>query len=215
VVSKFAGERYPLIAFGANGAPARLRDRFAGFDDPADRAALVLAGELHDMDVGAQASPTAFGSMPGVLFPSPGTAVRASLLWLTPVQLAELTIAELGYRFGRLDRAHFTMDEAGVEVDELFVYVSRIGALRLDGEPVALAAVPATGRSVRAMTQEELLDALAALVLGPSARAEDVVRLCFEDMPGLMEKVAPITWPTAVRLPEDHWTPYPGTAGER
>jgi hypothetical protein len=211
VVSEFSAERYPLVAFGANGAPARLRDRFARFEDPADRSALVLTGELHDVDVGAQASPTAYGSVPAVLIASPGTAVRASLLWLTPVQLAEITIAELGYRFGRLDRAHFTMDETGVEVDELFAYVSRIGALRLDGEPVVLAAVPARGRSARAMSQEEVLDALAAMVLGPSARAEDVVRLCFEDTLALLEKVAPITWPTAVRLPEDHWTPYPGT----
>ncbi|MBA3326990.1 MAG: hypothetical protein H0T43_01645 [Solirubrobacterales bacterium] len=209
VVSAFARDRHPLVAFGANGAPSRLQARFAAFDDPADRAALVLTGELHGVDVGAQASPTAFGTMPGALIASPGTAVRASVLWLTPPQLAELTKAELGYRLGRLDRARFVMDEAGVAVDDLFAYVSRIGALRLDGEAVALAAIPATGRSARAMTQEQLLDVVATLALGPSARAGDVVRMCFEDMPSLAQKIAPLTWPTAVRLPDDQWTPYP------
>jgi len=209
LVSEFARDRHPLVAFGANGAPSRLQARFAAFDDPADRVVLVLTGELQGVDVGAQASPTAFGTMPGVLFASPGTAVRASVLWLTPVQLAELTKAELGYRLGRLDRARFVMNDAGVAIGDLFAYVSRIGALRVDGQPVALAAIPARGRSAHAMTQEELLDAVATLALGPSARAADVVRMCFEDMPALARKVAPLTWPTAVRLPDDHWTPYP------
>ena len=209
VVSAFARDRHPLVAFGANGAPSRLQARFATFDDPADRSVLVLTGHLHGVDVGAQASPTAFGSMPGALFASPGTAVRASVLWLTPLQFAQLTKAELGYRFGRLDRARFVMDEAGVSVDDAFAYVSRIGALRVDGEPVALAAIPAIGRSARAMTQEQVLDVVAALALGPSARAADLVRMCFEDIVTLAQEIAPLTWPTAVRLPADQWTPYP------
>jgi hypothetical protein len=209
VVSSFARDRYPLVTFGANGAPSRLQVRFAGFEDPEDRAALVLTGALHGVDVGAQASPTAFGSVPGALFASPGTAVRAAVLWLTPLQLATLTFAELGYRLGRLDRARFEMDEAGVDVEHLFAYISRVGALRIDGEPVALAAIPATGRTVRAMTQEQLLDWMAALALGPPARAADVVRMCFEDMPAMLERIGPHTWPTAVRLPADHWTAYP------
>jgi hypothetical protein len=212
-LSEATRDRYPVVAFGANGAPERLELRFAGFDDPADRSALVLTGELHGVDVGAQASPTAFGSVPGALFASPGTAVRASLLWLTPVQLAEITKAELGYRFGRLDRARFTMDEAGLEVDDLFAYVSRVGALRLDGEPVALAAVPATGRRVRAMTQRELLGELGRLAFGPGTTAEDLVRMCFHDMRSVAERMVELTWPTALRLPDDHWTPYPVPAG--
>ncbi|HEX8053596.1 MAG TPA: hypothetical protein VF517_11440 [Thermoleophilaceae bacterium] len=208
-VAEHARDRYPLVAFGANGAPSRLQDRFASFEDPRDRDALVLTGELHGVDVGAQASPTAFGSMPGVLFASPGTAVRAAVLWLTPAQLGELTKAELGYRLGRLDRARFTMDEAGVSVDDVFAYVSRIGTLRLDGEPVALGAVPARGRSARAMTQEQLLEAVGTLALGRPVGAADVVRMCFEDMAALMSKLIPLTWPTALRLPDDEWSPYP------
>lgn len=208
-VTAFARDRSPLVAFGANGAPARLRERFAAFEDPQDRDVLVLVGELRGVDVCAQASPSAFGTVPAVVVASPGTAVRASLLWLTPRQLAVLTLAELGYRFGRLDRATFTMDEADVAVDDVFAYVSRIGALRLDDGPVALAAVPATGRSLPAMSQEEVLDALAVRLIGPSARAPDVVRACIDDMPALIDRVAALTWPTAVRLPDDDWTPYP------
>jgi hypothetical protein len=209
VVAAFARDRHPLVAFGANGAPSRLQERFAAFDEPADRTVLVLTGELHGVDVGAQASPTYYGTMPGALFASPGTAVRAAVLWLTPPQFAVVTQAELGYRLGRLDRARFVMDEAGVKVDDVFAFVSRVGALRIDGEPVALSAIPAAGRSARAMTQEQVLDEVAALALGPSARASDVVRMCFEDLPSLARIASQLLWPTAVRLPDDQWTLYP------
>ncbi len=212
ILAAYTQDRHPLVAFGANGAPERLQARFGPCEEPADRAVLVLTGDLHGVDVGAQASPTAYGTMPGVLFASRGTAVRAAVLWLTPLQLATLTMAELGYRLGRLEHARFVADDAGVAVEHLFAYVSRIGALRIDGEPVALAAVPATGRTARPMTQEELLDAVAPLALGPSDRARDLVRACFDDMSALIQTLAPVTWPDAVRLPDDHWTPYPGTA---
>jgi hypothetical protein len=43
---------------------------------------------------------------------------------------------------------------------EAHVYVSRHGPLALDGGPVALAAVPARGRRLPALTQPELLEAL-------------------------------------------------------
>lgn len=207
VASLMAG-RHPLVAFGANGAPSRLVARFAGFPEPADRDALVLTGDLLDVDVGAQASPSVFGTVPGALIASPGTAVRAATLWLTTRQLATIVHHELGYRFGRLDRARFVADD-GVEVEQLFAFVSRTGGLRLDGEPVALAAVPASGRTVPAMTQEELLGAIGRLVFGPDATAREVARRCLEDTPALFRAVAAVTWPTAVRLPDDHWTPYP------
>ena len=211
LVTELARERHPLVAFGANGAPARLQERFAAFSDPVDRDALVLTGWLHEVDVCGQPTPTPFGWVPGVLIASPGTAVRASVLWLTPAQLAELTKAELSYRLGRLDRARFTMDEAGVEVEELFAFVSRIGALRLDGEPAALAAVSATGRTARAMTQVELLEAIGALALGNKVSAEEVGRMLCADPLGFAEKVIPLTWADSVRLPDEDWTPYPSS----
>jgi hypothetical protein len=209
VVTTLAEGRHPLVAFGANGAPERLLERFGALDDPADRSVLVLTGMLHGVDVGAQASPTAFGTMPGALFASEGTAVRASVLWLTSRQLAIVTLAELGYRLGRLDHARFVMDDEVVAVDDLFAYVSRIGALRIDGEPVALASVPATDRTARAMSQEELLDVMAPIALGPGARAPDLVRACFEDTATVVRAFVTTTWPDALKLPDDAWTPYP------
>ena len=204
-------DRHPLIAFGANASPSRLDQRFAAFDDPVERRVLVVSGELHGVDVGAQASPTAFGTMPAVLFPSTGTAVDAAVLWVTPRQLAVLTRAELGYRLGRLERAHFVADEGVGVIARPWAYVSRIGALRIDRQPVALSAIRARGRTAQAMTQRELLGYVAALAFGPAARAEDLVRRCFSDMPAVTADLSPRTWPTALRLPDDHWTPFPAS----
>jgi hypothetical protein len=209
VVDEFAQDRHPIVAFGSNASPARLELKFAHFPDLADRSALVLSGSLHDVDVGASASPTIYGAMPAALFPSPGTAVRAAVLWVTATQITQLTWSELSYRLGRLERAHFSADEDHLEVDQLFAYVSRLGAFCPDGEPLAMAAIPAEHRNAPARTQEQLLDAAAPLVLGDGAHAEDLVRAVFEDMANVVETASTTLWPLGRPLPPEHWTPFP------
>jgi hypothetical protein len=209
-VAEFARRRHPLVAFGSNGAPETLAAKFAHFPARADRSVLVLAGDLHGFDVGASASPAVYGAMPAALFASPGTAVRAAVLWLTPNQVTQLTWSEVSYRLGRLVDGHFAVDgEADVEIDGLFAYVSRFGALCIDEAPVALAAIPATGRTAAAMTQAEVLDVAAGLVLGPGARAEQLVRAVFEDLAGVIARAPEALWPAGRALPPEQWTAYP------
>jgi hypothetical protein len=218
-VEACAADRHRLVAFGSNASPSTLSAKFAHFPDEADRTTLVLAGDLHGFDVGASASPTGYGVMPAALFASPGTAVRAAVLWVTATQLTLLTWSELSYRLGRLEGARFAVDEADMEVDDLFAYISRFGALCVDGAPVALAAIPATGRTAAAMTQEELLDAVARLVLGPDARAEDLVRAVFKNMAAVLARVSETVWPSSQPLGARHWTAFPAAettrSGER
>jgi hypothetical protein len=205
----FTADRHPLVTFGANGAPHRLVERFGGCPDPADRDVLVLVGHLHGFDVGANIVPVPYGAVPAILFHSPGTTVRAAIIWLTPLQVETVVFAELGYRIGRLDHAQFAIDEADVGIDTVFAFIGRTGALRLDGEPVALAAVPARDRTARAMTQEELLQALGVLAFGPGTTPRDLARRCFEDHGSVVEALLPQTAPTALQLPAESWTPYP------
>jgi hypothetical protein len=211
-VRAFARDRHPLLAFGSNAAPTTLTMKFAHFPAEADRAVLVSAGDLHGLDVGVAASPTGYGSMPAALFTSPGTAVRAAVLWLTPNQVTQLTWSELSYQLARLDRAHFVMDEDDIEVDEVFGFVSRFGAFCVDGDPAALGAIPATGRTAAPLSQEQLLDVAGRLAIGPGARAADLVRAVFEDMAGLLARAEERLWPCARPLPPDQWTPYPAAA---
>ena len=209
VIAEFARERHPILAIGSNAAPGALEIKFAHFEDAADRDVLVLTGALHDFDVGPAATVTLYGSMPAALFSSPGTAVRAALLWVTPAQLTQLTWSELSYRLGRLDQARFEVDEAQIEVEHVLVYVNRFGVLHPDGEPVALAAVPATGRRASALTQEELLSSVARRTFGPDSGAEELVRAVFDDMGALVPRISEHVWPLGRQLAPELWTPYP------
>ncbi len=167
--------RHPILAFGSNGAPSTLQRKFAHFEDPRDREITVHAGELHDFDVGPAASIAVYGALPATLFPSPGTRVRAAVLHCTDAQATQLTWSELSYHVGHLEVV-FEGTPATV-----LAYASRFGTLCPDGEPVALAAIPATGRTAPALTQQELLDVAARLTLGPDATARDIVALVFAD----------------------------------
>ncbi|HEV7770886.1 MAG TPA: hypothetical protein VGO66_09565 [Solirubrobacterales bacterium] len=205
--SSAAGERLPLLAIGSNAAPEVLERKCAHFAAESDRAVLVLTGRLHDFDVGVAPQPTMYGSMPATLFPSPGTAVQAALLWVTPAQFTQLAWSEITYRLGRL-QTRFDVDESGQSFDEVLAFASRFGIFCLDGDPVALAAIPATGRTASALTQEQLLDAAAALAIEPGATAEELVRAIFEDTakitPRIVERVHSSSQPFA----SQRWTPF-------
>jgi hypothetical protein len=208
MIAAFTEGRHPIISFGANASPFRLSMKFAHFHDEADREALVLTGELHDLDIGAVASAPLVGYMPGSLFASPGTAVRAAVSWVTPAQVTQLAWTETTYRLGRLEEAGFEPDEGDLEIEDLFAFVSRLGAFCIDGAPVALAAVAARNRTAAALSQEELLDVVAGLVIGPDARAEDLARASCDDMLAVITRASETVWPRGRQL-SSRWTPYP------
>jgi hypothetical protein len=129
------------------------------------------------------------------------------VLWVTAAQFTQLAWSELSYRLGRL-RTRFAVDEGGAAFDELLVFVSRFGAFLVDGEPAAMAAVPAGGRSARALTQEQALDAAAALAIGPGARAEALVRAIFEDFGAVIPKLAETVNRQSRPFASERWTPF-------
>ncbi len=173
--------RHALLAVGSNGAPVTLARKLAHMPQEDDREVLVLAGDLEDFDIGVAANPTAYGSMPATLFSSPGTAVRAAILWVTDAQLTQLAWTELTYRLGRLDGIRFRADD-GTEVTSALAYVSRFGVFCPEGAPVALAAMDARDRTAAALHQPQLLDAAARIALGAEATGHDLVRHVIEDV---------------------------------
>jgi hypothetical protein len=210
VLSRFtsgSSGRSPLLAIGSNAAPETLERKFAHFSEEEDRAVLALTGRLHDFDVGPSAHLALYGSMPATLLPSPGTAVCATVLWVTPAQFTQLAWSELNYRFGKL-RTRFEVDEGAAHFDEVMVFVSRFGTFRVDGRPVALGAIEADGRTVEALTQERLLDDAAALALGPEAGAETLVRAIFEDTSAIAPKIAATVNRTSLSFASERWTPF-------
>jgi hypothetical protein len=201
------GDRVPLLAIGSNCSPDVLRRKFAHFGAERDRALLALTGRLHDFDVGFAAQPALYGSLPATLFSSPGTAVSATILWVTAAQFTQLAWSELSYRLGRL-QTRFEVDEGGAAFEEVLVFVSRFGAFGTDGEPIAMAAVPAEGRSAPALTQAQALDLAAALALGPDATAETLVRAIFEDPVGLVPRLVESVNREAQPFSSERWTPF-------
>lgn len=201
------GGRLPVLSFGSNAAPRVLEQKFAHFPEEDDRATLALTGFLHDFDVGVSAQPALYGAMPATLFPSPGAEVRATVLWVTPAQFTQLAWSELSYRLGKL-RTRFEVDESDTGFDEVLVFVSRFGAFCVDDHPVALAAIPATGRTADALSQEQLLDAAAALAIGPEATAETLVRAILEDMSQIGPKIAATVHMAALPFASERWTPF-------
>jgi len=199
--------RSPLLAIGSNAAPEALERKFAHFPDEEDRTVLALTGRLHDFDVGVAPQPAVYGSMPATLFPSPGTAVCTTILWVTPTQFTQLTWSELSYRLGRL-RTRFEMDDDGVGFDEVLVFISRFGTFCVDDQPAALAAIPASDRTAAALTQEQLLDAAAALAIGPEATAETLVRAIFEELGQIAPKIAATVHHASQPFGSEQWTPF-------
>jgi len=201
--------RRPQLSFGSNGAPETLTRKFAHLP-PEERRIPVLAGDLHDFDVGAAGNPAAYGAFPATLFVSPGTALRASVLFVTAVQLTALTWTEVSYRLGRLDGVRFEPDAAGSpDVDHVLAYASRWGSHCVDGNVAALAALPARDRTVPEFTQEQLLDLAAAQAIGARAGARDLVAWIFADFAAAAETIWPLIQPESRPFTSERWTPYP------
>ena len=160
-----SADRVPLLAYGANGSPERLALKLAHLPDD-HREALILAGNLEGFDVGAAAQPPLFSSMPATLIPSPGTAVRVAVLFLTPIQFTALWWTELSYRLGALTDVTLTTEITEEPIKRVILFISRWGAFCVDGAPVAMAAIDARNRHSTALTQTEILNAAARISIG-------------------------------------------------
>lgn len=205
-----AAGRAALLAFGSNVAPKNLAVKVAHHASLEDREILVLAGDLHDLDVVACAAIAVYGAMPATLAASPGTSVRAAVMLVNATQLTTLTWGEMTYLIGRLHGARFTVEDGlhEVELASPLAFVSRWGAFAPDGAAASLAAIPATGRRTRAWSQRELVDRAADLALGPDGGgAEALIRIGFRDVGAMAARILPALRPYAQPLQFPGWTP--------
>lgn len=203
-------DRVALLAIGSNAAPRNLSLKLAHHEQPEDREVLVLVGEIREVDVVAAAGVTVYGAMPATLAASPGTAVRAAVLLVTPTQLTTLTWGELTYRLGRLDGAPFVVEEGveGLELEAPLAFVNRFGAFTPDGVPAGLGALPARDRRWPAWTQRELLDRVAAMVLGPhGGGAQELTRQIFAGPAATARRALPIVHSRREHFDFPGWTP--------
>lgn len=165
----------PVIAHGSNGAPARLRQKFAA----AGGAVIpVLRAYLADFDVVFAPHFARYGAIPATLERSPGTRAEVAVTFLSPVQLKAMDASEIAavksdYARGRLSGIRLEVAGMGV-LSEAEAYLAKRGTLRFEGAPRALAALHAEGRVFRAHSQEEKLE-MARKRLAPDETLDDFI----------------------------------------
>jgi hypothetical protein len=162
--------RRPLLAYGANAAPAVLGRKLAAL--PREPLPLLRA-ELDDFDVVYSAHISAYGAVPSTLQRSPGTTAPVFVAFPTPEQERLLTATELNYELRRLQALHLRV-EPEQRLDSLDAYVSRHGCLNVDGSETALAAVVAANRRFPSLGEVEVLDRVRR-VLAPELDLEGFV----------------------------------------
>jgi hypothetical protein len=131
-----------VVAYGSNASPIVLARKLGG---RAAAAVLATPVVLADTDVVFSAHVSRHGAIPATIVPWPGAEVDAWLLAVPAGAIDALDATEPNYVREDLAPAQSA-------------YVSRHGPLRIGGQPVALADVPARGRTLRALTEEEMLE---------------------------------------------------------
>lgn len=193
-----AGERrYPVLTFGSNGAPDVLAEKLSGLGE-VERDVVVLTGWLEGYEVAPSAHLAIYGALPATIVRSPGTRVRAGVIMATAAQFEAIARTEFNYVVERVSGGAFAAD-VGLEVDgEVLAFVSRRGALTVDGEIVGLAAVEGERRGGAVVGQAELLETVAGIVLSGGA-GEEVVRRVVEGYGWVLDEVVPVLGRVAVR----------------
>ncbi|MDE0392887.1 MAG: hypothetical protein OXI57_12560 [Rhodospirillales bacterium] len=148
--------RTPVLAYGANAAPERLRRKFV----PIGGAVFpVLQGRLYDFDVVHAAHISSYGAVPATIEHSPGTVCDIAITLLDERELARMHETELRrhtYLFGLLNNIRLEPDLVPA-MHAVSSYVGGFGHIAPDGEALALAAIRAEGRRFRSCSQTEAL----------------------------------------------------------
>ncbi|WP_420403166.1 hypothetical protein [Nisaea sp.] len=148
--------RQPVIAVGSNRAPEQLRRKFG---DGPESEIPVTWGWMHGYDVVYCAHVAGYGSVPATLHSSPGTDVRVAVTWLTAAQLERMHETENvgeSYVYGTFEEAAVDLG-SGRPAVPAGCYITRRGALALDGVPVALTEIEARNRRFASLAQVEKL----------------------------------------------------------
>ncbi|BDW95000.1 hypothetical protein MACH10_06850 [Thalassospira tepidiphila] len=149
--------RTPVLAVGSNRAPVQLARKFT-HQNLSDEIP-VTHGWLAHHDIVYSTHITGYGAVPATLAPSPGTRVRVSVTWLTPIQLAHMHVKEsvpAHYSYQQLHGGDLDLD-CGVRSDHVGMYQSVRGHVFDQGSVFTLSAIEARDRRFTSLDQWEML----------------------------------------------------------
>ena len=141
-----------IIAYGSNQSISHLYKKF-----PTNVPIIGIPVELRGFDVVRSAHFTSYGTIPATIIPSFGCYTRAFLLLLPQDQLAKMHRTEhngVNYQF-----VTFPPDrlESPYQSEEVWVYTSLHGILKIDDSPIAFSEISSTNRTLPHLTQPELM----------------------------------------------------------
>jgi hypothetical protein len=165
-----------VIGYGSNAAPSQLRRKFA--DAGPGCIIPVLKARLRGFDVVYSAHVSVYGAVPATLCARPGTDVEVVVTLLSPAQADTMLRTEGGnYDIQPVDPEAIESPVVLGLPHAPRVYVSKYGALALEGRPVALSAVQASGRTLPELSEAQMLERVAA-ALEPSLGVEEFIVTC-------------------------------------
>ncbi len=168
--------RHPVIAYGSNQSPERLRQKYGERHAPIP----VERARLADHDVVYSAHFATYGAVPAALRHVPGTTVAVAVAWLDDAQLEAMHPTEWdNYHYARLTGLSLALQDGGT-LDEAYAYLSFRGHVARDGLPIALSAIRAENRQLPALAQLEAL-ALMRDRLAPGTALADFVHAHIAD----------------------------------
>src|SRR5688500_942665 len=124
----------PLLAYGANASPERLASKLGP-----DARVAALAGVLRGWAIVHSNHVSPYGAVPATLVPEEGGVAAVHVLLLDDP--APLDVTEPNYHRRTLTGLDLEADRLG-RVDTVDVYVSKWGALQVDGRHVPLGTLP-------------------------------------------------------------------------
>jgi hypothetical protein len=170
--------RTPVLAAGSNQSHEQLARKYSVL--PGHVEIPIQRGLLDDFDSVYAAHLAGYGSVPSTFHPSPGTRVTTYVLWLDDAQLNRMHETERNYTYDRLDDIRVETEGAAEVIDRAFAYTAIVGCVNVDGAPVALAEISAEGRTLRAMSQPDMLDHVRRR-LDPDAHLDTFIQAHIED----------------------------------
>ena len=170
--------RHAVIASGSNASPSRLEAKFKNHRDLLNDPLYVTKAKLRDFDTVYSAHFAEYGSIPATLAHIKNIETDVFVTWMTDGQLQRMHETEslgVNYDYVRLEGIGLVIED-GSGYTQAHAYLSRRGCLACpDGNPIALAAVNATGRTWKAMSQEDVLDHARKLI-APDLITDDFIR---------------------------------------
>jgi len=190
--------RHPVIGYGSNQSPLRLRQKYGTDHAPIP----VQRAWLDDHDVVYSAHFSSYGSLPAALRHVPGTRVAVAVNWLSDIELAVMHPTEIdSYHFSKLVNLKLDLD-GGESLDTAFAYLSFRGHVGDGDNPIALREIRAENRRLPELGQRDAL-ALMRDRIAPGDDLADFVRRHINDAAERENRVA---WLQGNALPVAHAT---------